>query len=127
MVIRKAEFKVSSSSVSTIYINNMTSFIDQNIFFYIFIYRPYERVERKKSLRRLTSQWCEKVRTEKLAEYRNKLNSEKDEFLKEKLESLKWIKKEEIECGIPQTITDDDIEAARKQLEEWRALKSSQE
>lgn len=92
---------------------------------FILILRLYERVERKKSLRRLTSQWCEKVKAEKLAEYRDKLNSEKDSFLKEKLESLEWAKKEEIECGVPQTITDADIEAARKQLEEWRALKSN--
>lgn len=37
------------------------------------------------------------------------------------------MKKEEIECGIPPTITDTDIEAARKQIEEWKAVKSVQE
>lgn len=122
MVIGKIRFKISPSSVSKIYDYLLNSF-----FIYIFIHRPYERVERKKSLRRLTSQWCDKVRAEKLAEYRDKLNNEKDAFLKEKLESLEWIKKEEVECGVPQTVTDADVEAARKQLEEWRALKSKQE
>lgn len=91
------------------------------------VYRPYERVERKKSLRRLTTQWCDKVRADKLTEYRNKLNSEKEKFLKEKLETLEWAKKEEIECGVVPTITDADIEAARKQLEEWKALQSVKE
>lgn len=62
-----------------------------------------------------------------MAEYRNQLNSEKETFLKDKLEKLEWMKKEENECGIPPTITDADIEAARKQLEEWKAVKSIQE
>lgn len=89
--------------------------------------RRYERVERKKSLRRLTSQWCDKVRGEKLADYRNQLNMEKEQFLMDKIDKLKWIQKEEIECGIPPTVTDADIEAAQKQLKEWKAIKSIQE
>ncbi|XP_015378995.1 PREDICTED: 28S ribosomal protein S15, mitochondrial isoform X2 [Diuraphis noxia] len=88
---------------------------------------PYERVERKKSLRRLTSQWCDEVKSKKLAEYRNELDNQKEMFLKQKLETLEWAKKEEIECGVEPTITDDDIESARKQLEEWKTLKSIQE
>lgn len=84
----------------------------------------YERVERKKSLRRLTSQWCNKVKEEKLAKYRIQLDSEKEEFLKDKLDKLQWIRKEEIECGTSPTITNADIDNARKQLEEWKALKS---
>lgn len=84
-------------------------------------------MERKKSLRRLTSQWCDKVKAEKLAEYRNRLDNEKEQFLAHKLESLEWIKKEEIECGVEPTISDADIENARKQLEEWKPLKTVQE
>lgn len=90
-------------------------------------YSTYERVERKKSLRRLTSQWCEKVKAEKLNKYQNELEKEKEQFLKDKLETLIWAQKEEIECGITPTITDDDIETARKQLEEWKPLKSVKE
>lgn len=59
-----------------------------------------------------------------MAKYQNQLNNEKENFLKSKLETLEWAKKEEIECGVPPTITDADIEAARKQLEDWKALKS---
>jgi len=83
-------------------------------------------VERKKSLRRLTSQWCDQVKTEKLAEYRKQLNNEKEQFLTHKLETLEWAKKEEIECGVSPTISDTDIENAKKQLEEWKALKTVQ-
>lgn len=59
-----------------------------------------------------------------MAEYRSELDNEKEKFLKEKLETLEWAKNEEIECGVTPTITDADIESARKQLEEWKTLKS---
>lgn len=59
-----------------------------------------------------------------MAEYRSELDNEKEKFLKEKLETLEWAKNEEIECGVTPTITDAEIESARKQLEEWKTLKS---
>jgi len=59
-----------------------------------------------------------------LAEYRSELDNEKEKFLKEKLETLEWAKNEEIECRVTPTITDAEIESARKQLEEWKTLKS---
>jgi len=124
MVIGKIGFKVSSSPVSKLH-NNFTN----NLHFYnLYLHsRSYERVERKKSLRRLTSQWCDEVKSNKLAEYRNELDNQKEMFFKQKLETLEWAKKEEIECGVEPTITDADIERARKQLEEWKILKSIQE
>lgn len=60
-----------------------------------------------------------------MTKLRTEFDNEKEQFLKQKLETFEWIKKEEIECGVPSTITDADIENARKQLEEWKALKSS--
>lgn len=119
MVIRKFGDKVSLLSVSSTFCTTT-----YKTFIETYFPRIFERVERKKSLRRLTSQWCDKVKAEKLAEYQNQLNNEKDKFLKSKVETLEWAKKEEIECGVPPTITDADIEAARKQLEEWEAQKS---
>lgn len=124
MVIGKFGFKVSSSPVSKLH-NNFTNYL--HFYNLYFCSRPYERVERKKSLRRLTSQWCDEVKSKKLAEYRNELDSKKEMFLKQKLETLEWVKKEEIECGVEPTITDADIESARKQLEEWKTLNSIQE
>lgn len=62
-----------------------------------------------------------------MAEYRSKLDTEKESFLVQKLETLIWAKKEEIECGVPPSITDADIETAQKQLDEWKKLKSIKE
>ncbi|XP_050438627.1 28S ribosomal protein S15, mitochondrial [Adelges cooleyi] len=93
-------------------------------------YRPhpvYERVERKKSLRRLTAQWCNNLKSEKLNKYRNELDNEKESFLKHKIETLEWARKEEIECATTPTITEFDIEVARKQLEDWNAFKNTKE
>lgn len=75
----------------------------------------------------MTRQWCDKVKGEKLAELENQLNCEKESFFEKKLETLIWIKQEEIDCGVLPTITDSDIETARKQLEDWKALKSIKE
>lgn len=62
-----------------------------------------------------------------MSKLRNEFDNDKEQFLKQKLETFEWIKKEEIECGVPPTITDVDIENARKQLEDWKALKSIKE
>jgi len=67
------------------------------------------------------------VKEEKLVEYRKQLDNEKEQFLTHKLETMEWIKKEEIDCGVAPTITDVDVENARKQLEKWKALKTVQE
>lgn len=81
-----------------------------------------ERVERKKSLRRLTALYIEKLKAERLTEYKEFLESKKEGFLQEKLEKLLWIKDTELECGVEPTITDEDFESVRKQLEELRVV-----
>ncbi|XP_046665030.1 28S ribosomal protein S15, mitochondrial [Homalodisca vitripennis] len=77
-----------------------------------------ERVERKKSLRRLTALFIEKLKAERLAEYKAFLDSQKESFLKEKLEKFIWMKKSEEEFGVTPTITESDIETVRKQLQD---------
>lgn len=62
---------------------------------------------------------CEEVRNNKLADYRNMLESQQGPFLKEKLEALKFIKKEQTELLLPVTVTDQDIKKVEQQLKEW--------
>ncbi|RWS22936.1 28S ribosomal protein S15-like protein [Leptotrombidium deliense] len=50
-----------------------------------------ERLERKRELRRLTAQYCENIRKEKLNAYHEKLKSEQVKFEKEKEETEQWI------------------------------------
>lgn len=53
-----------------------------------------------------------------MQEYREILESQKLDFLKDKVTWLEWMKKEEIECGVPPSITDETISAAKEQLSE---------
>uniref|UniRef100_A0A0A9ZEE7 Small ribosomal subunit protein uS15m n=1 Tax=Lygus hesperus TaxID=30085 RepID=A0A0A9ZEE7_LYGHE len=90
-------------------------------------YKPYPpktvymRVERKRSLRMLTDEYCDKIINTKLDNYKKQLDSQKESFLENKIEKLKFIMKEEKECGAPPSVTECDIAEVEKQLGEWRA------
>lgn len=73
-------------------------------------------MERKRSLRRLTALYIEKLKEERLAEYKTFLESQKEGFFIEKLEKLIWIRKTEEECGVPSTVSDSDIESVQNQI-----------
>lgn len=79
-------------------------------------YNGHERVERKRSLRRLTALYIEKLKEERLAEYKTFLESQKEGFFIDKLEKLNWIRKTEEECGVPSTVSDSDIESVQNQI-----------
>ena len=57
-------------------------------------------------------------------EYKAQLDEQKEDFLKDKVATLIWMRKEEIECGIKEpSITTKDIEDAEKQLEDYQEYK----
>lgn len=64
---------------------------------------------------------CEDLRNNKLADYRNLLESQQGPFLKQKLEALKLMRSEQIELELPITVTEQDIKKIELQLEEWTA------
>ncbi|XP_046964076.1 28S ribosomal protein S15, mitochondrial [Vanessa cardui] len=80
----------------------------------------YYKLSRKESLRKLTEMHCEDIRQNKLADYRNLLESQQGPFLKQKLEALKFIKSEQMELQLPVTVSDQDIKKVEEQLEDWR-------
>ncbi len=82
----------------------------------MFLRADFDPVERKKSIRRLTEKYCSDFKNNKLEEYRASLDSQKKDYLKEKLDTLKWIRNEEIKCCVEPTVTDEDLRAAEKQL-----------
>ena len=45
--------------------------------------------------------------------------SQREGFLRDKIDILKFLRKEEIECEIEPTITEEDIKNAEKQLQEY--------
>lgn len=91
-----------------------------NLTFKPFVPFDEARIERKASLRKLTTKHCEKLKQDKLDAYRAQLEDEKKTFFKEKLEQLQFIRNEEIACGVPPTITEEEIEISRKQAAQYQ-------
>uniref|UniRef100_A0A069DRB0 Small ribosomal subunit protein uS15m n=1 Tax=Panstrongylus megistus TaxID=65343 RepID=A0A069DRB0_9HEMI len=94
------------------------------------IYKPfppqdvYKRVERKRSLRMLTDKYCEEIINEKIGKYKESLEAQQEEFLEEKIKTLKWIMKEEMDCGLDTSINEDDIKQVQDKLENLRKTRS---
>ncbi|XP_014258802.1 28S ribosomal protein S15, mitochondrial [Cimex lectularius] len=86
----------------------------------------YLRVERKRSIRLLTEKHCENIVKSKLDEYQDSLKAEQIGFLEEKIKTLKWIMKEEAECNVPPTVTEEDVRNTEKQLEELKKTKEKE-
>nr|XP_022914171.1 28S ribosomal protein S15, mitochondrial [Onthophagus taurus] len=77
-------------------------------------------VTRKESLTKLTDIYCKDVVQDKLNEYKAILQIEQPSFLEEKIRTLEFIKNEQEECGAKVTVSQDEIDAVKKQLEELK-------
>lgn len=75
------------------------------------------RISRRESLTRLTKTYCKNIIQNKFNTFEVELKEEKKKFYAEKIEKLLFIIKEEKECGLTPTVTEEDIEIARKKLE----------
>lgn len=84
-------------------------------------------ITRKESLRKLTDKYCDDIKRERLSEYRSLMEHEKSAFLEEKLRSLQFIREEELSVGKEPTITQENIEAVRKELEELQNKMKTQQ
>lgn len=84
------------------------------------VYKPppnhFHWITRKESLRKLTNNYCEELKEERLKTYREMLQAEQPAFLQEKIRALEFIRNEEKECGAEVTVTEEEIEEARNQL-----------
>lgn len=61
---------------------------------------PFQRIERKRELRRLVVEYCQNLKEQKVEEYIKSIEDEKEKFEHEKQETLKWIKEQEELLGI---------------------------
>jgi len=86
------------------------------------VYKPppneFHWVTRRGSLRKLTEKYCEDLTKERLSAYRLQLESEQPAFLEEKIRTLEFIRQEQKDCGVDVTITEDEINDVKKQLDE---------
>ncbi|KAJ8971068.1 hypothetical protein NQ314_000900 [Rhamnusium bicolor] len=75
-------------------------------------------ITRRESLQKLTQKYCEDIKQERLDAYRLQLESEQPAFLEEKIRALHFIREEEKECNAEISVTEEEIEKIKKQLEE---------
>lgn len=81
---------------------------------------PSTPVCRKDSIRRLSGIYCDRIRQDKLNDYKKELESKQLDFLENKVKTLEFIRNEQIECKVPVTITPDQIKEAKKQYKELK-------
>ncbi|KZC04484.1 PREDICTED: 28S ribosomal protein S15, mitochondrial [Dufourea novaeangliae] len=85
------------------------------------VYKPQPEVpgmvSRRESITRLTEEYCNNIIQNKRNAYQDELKVQKKEFYREKAELLEFILKEESECGVTPTVTEEEIEATRKLAE----------
>lgn len=80
----------------------------------------YHWITRKESLVKLTDIHCDGLRTDKLDTLKQTLKSQQIEFLEKKVKSLQFIRKEQIACNVPVTITEEDISREKARIEVLR-------
>ncbi|XP_020290303.1 28S ribosomal protein S15, mitochondrial [Pseudomyrmex gracilis] len=87
------------------------------------IYKPLPeppfQVTRKDSFRRLTKNHCDTIMQDKLDKYKSELKELQKEFYKEKAEKLAFIRKEELECNVEPTVSEEDVTCAREKAKEY--------
>lgn len=80
----------------------------------------YKRVERKRSLRMLTRNYCDNIISSKLSQYREALESQQEEFLEEKIKTFRWIIEQEASLGLKPTISEADVIVVEQKLKKIR-------
>lgn len=91
------------------------------------VYKPppaeFHWITRKESLQKLTDIHCEELKQQRLAEYRKTLEEQQIPFLEDAIRKMEFIRQEQIDLDIPVTVTVEDIEQHKKQLEELKLLR----
>lgn len=87
----------------------------------------YHWITRKESLRKLTDIHCESVKQERLDAYRKELEAKQLGFLADKIKNLGFIRKEQIECRVPVTVTNEEIQTVVKEHEQLKKKREEEE
>lgn len=92
------------------------------------IYKPppteFHWITRKESLKKLAIAHCENLKQDRLDAYRKILEGQQIDFLEKKLKNLEFIRKEQQECQVKVTVSEDDIKDVRKKLEELKVKRN---
>ncbi|XP_064541532.1 small ribosomal subunit protein uS15m [Drosophila montana] len=93
------------------------------------VYKPppahFHWVTRKESLQKLTDIYCEKIKEERLEAYHKELQAQQIPFLEDAIKKMLFVRQEQIDCDVPVTVTEQQIEDARKELAELKELRDA--
>lgn len=93
-------------------------------------YKPRPTVNfnvfRRDCMRRLTDEHCDKIRQDRLAQYKEELQSHQVEFLADKIAKLKFIRQEQLDLGIENTVSKEEIARVESQYKELKARREEE-
>lgn len=81
-------------------------------------FSEFHWITRKGSMRQLTNIHCEDIKKDRLGKYRQALEEEQPGFLEEKIQMLEFIREEEQACNTAVTVTQEEIDEVKRQLED---------
>lgn len=84
-------------------------------------------IARKDSMKTLTRKFCHGIKQERLDNYKHMLQAQQLEFLENKIKNLEFIRTEQIECKIPVTVTQDQINEVKKQHSELKEQREAED
>ncbi|KAM8713970.1 hypothetical protein ACLKA7_014175 [Drosophila subpalustris] len=84
------------------------------------VYKPpptnFHWITRKESLQKLTDIYCEKIKEERLEAYHKELQAQQIPYLEDAIKKMSFVRQEQIDCDVPVTVTEQQIEEARQEL-----------
>lgn len=95
------------------------------------VYKPppehFHWITRKESLQKLTDSYCENLKEERLEAYHKQLQAQQIPFLEEAIKKMEFVRKEQISCDVPVTVTEEQIADSRRQLAQLKELREAEE
>ncbi|KAL7737027.1 hypothetical protein ACLKA6_005253 [Drosophila palustris] len=84
------------------------------------VYKPpptnFHWITRKESLQKLTDIYCENIKEERLEAYHKELQAQQIPYLEDAIKKMSFVRQEQIDCDVPVTVTEQQIEEARQEL-----------
>ncbi|ALC41548.1 bonsai [Drosophila busckii] len=91
------------------------------------VYKPppthFHWITRKESLQKLTDIYCDKLKEERLEAYHKQLQTQQIPYLEDAINKMQFVRQEQIDCDVPVTVTEQQIEEVRSELAELKKIR----
>ncbi|EDW79660.1 uncharacterized protein Dwil_GK17900 [Drosophila willistoni] len=91
------------------------------------VYKPppahFHWITRKESLQKLTDTYCNQLKEDRMDAYHDELKAQQIPFIEEAIKKMELVRKEQIACEVPVTVTVKQINDAKKELEQLLKLR----